>query len=82
VNSVLKKSNEFLGQDKRPFPDFEQFDEAAMPTISDVLIIISQYLSGFEKLRTENIAGDDSYHTDWYWKGTLIRTAPPKNLSN
>ena len=52
INSVLKKANAFLGKGRCPFPDFEQFDESAMPTISDFLVIVSQYLSAFEKLRT------------------------------
>ena len=43
VNSVLTKANSFLGKDRRPFGDFDCFDEAAMPSTSDVLVIISQY---------------------------------------
>ena len=42
VNSVLTKANNFLGKDRRPFGDFDCFDEAAMPSTSDVLVIISQ----------------------------------------
>ncbi len=84
VNSVLQKANTFLGETRKPFGDFGQFDEAAIPTTSDVLVMISQYLSAFEKLRTENIYLD--YDT-WYWSiddargGAMqMRTAPPKNL--
>ena len=55
VNSVLVKANTFLGNGKRPFGDFEQFDEAAIPTTSDVLVLVSQYLSALENLRAENI---------------------------
>lgn len=64
VNSVLKKSNTLLERNRLPFADFELFDEAALPSTSDVLIMISQYLSAFEKLRTENIRVDVG---GWFW---------------
>ena len=80
VNSVLKKANAFLGKERQPFADFESFDEATMPSTSDVLLIISQYISAFEKLRAENIYWD--YDEDrWCWSGgEKIPTAPPKKL--
>jgi hypothetical protein len=78
-NSVLTKANNFLGKDRQPFADFECFDEAAMPSTSDVLVIISQYLSAFEKFRTEHIR--DEGLGQWYWSGSgQIPTAPPKKL--
>ena len=64
VNSVLKKSNTLLGKNRLPFADFELFDEAALPSTSDVLVMISQYLSAFEKLRTENIRAGIG---GWFW---------------
>lgn len=77
VNSVLKKANSFLGKARLPFAEFELFDDAAMPSTSDVLVILSQYLSAFEKLRAENIYLSDA----WYWAGgDEIPTAPPKKL--
>jgi hypothetical protein len=80
VNSVLTKANNFLGKDRRPFADFECFDEAAMPSTSDVLVIISQYLSAFEKLRSENIRWDYD-EGRWCWSGgSKIPTGPPKKL--
>ena len=78
VNSVLVKANTFLGNDNKPFSDFEQFDDTALPSTSDVLVLVSQYLAAFEKLRAENIRTDGA---DWYWRGTEeIPTAPPKKL--
>lgn len=80
INSVLKKANTFLGEERRPFLDFQSFDEATVPSTSDVLIIVSQYMSAFEKLRAENIHWD--YDEDgWCWDGAeKIRTGPPKKL--
>jgi hypothetical protein len=78
VNSALVKANAFLGNERKPFDDFEQFDDTALPSTSDVLILVSQYLAAFEKLRAENIR-TEGY--GWYWKGPdEIPTAPPKKL--
>jgi hypothetical protein len=81
VNSVLKKANLLLGAERRPFADFESFDEAVIPSTSDVLVVVSQYLSAFEKLRAENIDDD---HEGWFWRvpegGRRIPTGPPKKL--
>jgi hypothetical protein len=82
VNSVLQKANTFLQMTRKPFADFQQFDEASIPSNSDVLVMVSQYLSAFEKLRTENIRWTS---TGWLWeaeddKEFSRRTAPPKIL--
>jgi len=69
-----------------PFAEFEFFDEVALPSTSDVLVMISQYLSAFEKLRTENIK---PLTGGWFWliedepENTRgMRTAPPKILQD
>ena len=83
VNSVLRKSNTFLGKKRLPFEDFEAFSEETMSTTSDVLMIVAQYLSAFEKLRTENIT---QHFGSWYWvieedsEEHRLQTAPPKHL--
>jgi hypothetical protein len=80
VNSVLKKTNSFLGSTRLPFADFESFDESIIPSTSDVLVILSQYLSAFEKLRAENVYWDYD-ENGWCWKGGgKIRTGPPKKI--
>jgi secreted Zn-dependent insulinase-like peptidase len=84
INSILKKANAFLGRNKRPFGDFEQFEEESMPSTSDVLMIISQYLSAFEKMRADNIYQKAGVR--WMWicadSDDDLRTAPPKKLEN
>lgn len=84
INSLLEKSNKLLGN-KKPFGDFDHFDETAMPSNSDVLLIVSQYLSSFEKLRSDNIRMDMGR---WYWnvqdanwKNERYRTAPPRKIN-
>lgn len=84
VNSLLQRANDFLSKPRRPFKDFEQFDEAAMPSNSDVLLVLAQYLSASEKLRTDNISTRHGY---WFWDAEddppdkpTIRTLAPKKL--
>lgn len=81
VNGILEKANELLGAEYKPFPDFEAFDLESIPTNSDVVMILAQYLNCMEKLRSDNI---EIGHGQWKWfiKGevTDIRTAPPKKI--
>jgi len=80
VNYALAKANSFLGATRVPFAEFQSFDESTMPSTSDVLMILSQYLSAFEKFRAENIYLD---YLTWYWDGPdKIPTAPPKKLKS
>ena len=87
INSVLKKANVLLAEDRRPFLDFEQFHEESMPSTSDVLMIVSQYQSAFEKLRADNAM---MKHGQWYWICSeddkygepSIRMATPKKLAD
>lgn len=83
VNKILKDTNLLLDTKHRPFDDFSMFDEETLPTNSDVVFILAQYLSCMENLRAENVQQMD-FSTNWYWviDGTLssIRTAPPKKL--
>jgi hypothetical protein len=65
--------------------DFEKFNEDDMPTNSDVTLILSQYLSCMEKLRTDNIvsAGHWEGHklvVSWFWKNTKIETSAPLKI--
>jgi hypothetical protein len=84
INSVLKKANALLGTNRRPFGDFEQFEEESMPSTSDVLMIISQYLSAFEKTRADNIYQKAGMRWIWICSDSPddLRTAPPKKLEN
>ncbi len=81
INQMLLDSNKFLQEKNLPFKGFLKFNEAELPTNSDVVFILSGYLSAFEKIRIENI--EESYGK-WYWKvgGELsdIRTSPPQTL--
>ena len=82
VNNVLAQANKLLCKKYKPFPDFELFEMDRIPTNSDVVIILAQYLNCMEKLRSDNIK---IYHGTWQWflngQETGIETSSPKKLT-
>ena len=82
VNQLVSAANEILNEDK-PFNDFTSFDEDDIPTNSDVVMMLTQYLNCFEKLRTNNII-KENFNPVWYWvvdgKISDIRTAIPEKI--
>ena len=64
VNELLTTANRIMPKERRPFPDFETFDEDELPSNSDVVVILSQYLSCIGKFEHENQYRDGSYR---YW---------------
>ena len=65
INSILSRANEILEDNYKPFPeDFTLFDEDDMPNNSDVVFILSHYLTSLEKLRCDNIKYEKR---KWYW---------------
>ncbi len=67
INSILSRANNILREEYKPFPDdFDLFDEDDMPNNSDVVFILSHYLTSLEKLRCDNIGYNNS-NFKWYW---------------
>lgn len=64
VNELLSTANKIIPKDRRPFPDFETFKEDDLPSNSDVVVILSQYLSCIRKFGGEN---KQLYDHKWYW---------------
>jgi len=81
LNSIIEEVNRFLPEEYIPFSSFEGFEEDALPSNSDAVFIISQYLGCLEKLRADNIM---HYGGEWYWRTggtrTEVRTGPPKKI--
>lgn len=84
TNALLEELNRFLSKSDRPIKGFEQFEESSMPSNSDVLIVLSQYLSALEKLRSDNVF---MFRGFWYWRAEdedterpTVRTFAPKKL--
>jgi len=65
INSILSRVNSILGEVYIPFPgEFEVFDKDEIPNNSDVVFILSHYLTSLEKLRCDNITHHDF---SWWW---------------
>ena len=64
INIVLGKANGILGQDYKPFDEFETFSEDDMPSNSDVVLMLSHYLRSTDKLRQNNT---EPYMGASYW---------------
>lgn len=81
VNKIISDSNELLGNDYKPFSDFDTFDENDLPSNSDAAMMLTQYLSCFEKLRADNVKQEVGR---WYWivdgKKSDIKTVMPKKI--
>ena len=50
INDVLAKINDLIGKDK-PYNDFDVFDEVALPSNSDALMIINLYINGMYRFK-------------------------------
>lgn len=79
INNIIINANQILQEKYRPFTDFEKFDEDELPTNSDVVMILAQYLYSMEKIRIDNIYEHSGY---WYWlvdgKKSSFETFAPK----
>jgi hypothetical protein len=62
VNKVLTRGNEILMGRYKPFEDFNIFDEDALPTNSDVTMILALYMEQAERFRSDNMI-----HSDYKW---------------
>ena len=83
INAIIAQANDLLKKDYIPLPGFTQFDSDMLPSNSDIVFVLSQYINCMEQLRAENITIDGSGR--WYWKAdgkkSDIRTALPKKLN-
>jgi hypothetical protein len=64
INEKLGEANTLLTGKHKPFNDFEKFDEDNLPTNSDVVFILSQYIDALEGWRSENVRKEQF---EWYW---------------
>lgn len=83
INAIIEQANELLQKEYIPLLNFTHFDTEMLPSNSDVVFVLSQYINCMEQLRSENISRD--VMGVWYWdvdgKQSNVRTAPPKKLS-
>jgi hypothetical protein len=79
INEKLQEANTFLIGSFKPLAEFELFGEADLPTNSDVVIVLAQYMEGLEGWRSAHVEYDSGDHR-WYWKtdgAKKARTEPP-----
>lgn len=81
VNKVLGLGNEILTGHYKPFEDFNVFDEDALPTNSDVTMILALYIEQAERFRSDNMIY--SSHR-WYYvingEASQIEGRPPTKI--
>lgn len=78
INKCLASGNEVLGENYKPFDDFNAFDNDDVPSNSDVTMVIAQYLEEAERYRSDNVMMSNG----WYYyklrgEKSSIRSAPP-----
>lgn len=66
INETLKKTTALLGDEYRPFPEFEVFSDDEMPTTSDVGMMLSQYLNSMGRFKNDHIYKGSDFK--WYWR--------------
>lgn len=64
INKLITDANNLLEECYIPFNDFSVFDEDSLPTASDVVLILSQYLKNMNKFRFDNTR---IKYGDCYW---------------
>lgn len=81
INEKLKEANEILSGKFKPFSSFTVFDSSALPTNSDVVVIVSQYLDCLEAWRCANIHNMPMEGYRWRTTDkTVIRTEAPSRF--
>ena len=80
VNKLIERLNEIMGQKYRPFEGFERFAFLAVPTYSDVVMMLGQYENCMDKMRYDNVYENSLGHWWWYINGekSYIMTRGPK----
>lgn len=76
INRVILKATSLLGDSFRPFEGFDQFDEDELPSYSDVVMMLAQYLRSMDACRVANTYYDgytpyrviDGKKSDWQTK--------------
>jgi len=69
VNEKLYEANKFLLPPYKPIEDFEVFDDSTLPSNSDVLMVLAQYLKCLELWRSSKLKRvKDTYGSHWEWK--------------
>lgn len=81
INKVVVRANDVLGADYMPFPDFSEFESDVVPSNSDVVLILGQYMEEAERFRSDNVM-----YSDYKWVYKLdgrpsdVISGPPSEI--
>ena len=83
VNNILAKGNSILTGHYKPLENFATFDESALPTNSDVTMVLALYNEQAERFRSNSMVHHD-HNYKWYYlvKGAAsqIEGSPPTKI--
>jgi hypothetical protein len=65
INVLLESANKIL-EAYKPFKDFDKFEESELPTNSDVVVVLSQYVAAVFLFRSDNTDRSPLKH-EWVW---------------
>jgi hypothetical protein len=65
VNQVLAQSNKLLKGDMKPLDGFNEFNLDVVPTNSDVVFVVAQYIECLDKLKSDNVKRES--FGSWQW---------------
>lgn len=84
VNELLAKANVLLGEEYRPLKDFTFFDDQELPSSSDVVFVLSQYLKVMDKFRFDHTTRSSIGLRFWIIENNQngLRTKHPKYLND
>jgi hypothetical protein len=86
INSVILRCNELFGKEFQPFEGFDQFQRDALPSTSDVTLVLSGYMQAAEKFRSDHIRQTSVGGVyGWFYEtldGEPVRAAPPAKLAH
>ncbi|MBK9997330.1 MAG: hypothetical protein IPO99_09355 [Nitrospira sp.] len=81
VNNILAKGNSILTGHYMPLENFTTFDESALPTNSDVTMVLPLYIEQAERFRSSNMV-----YRDYTWRylvngaASQIEGSPPTKI--
>lgn len=84
LNFAFTNANSFLEGEYRPFPDFELFDSDDLPTASDVVLMLAQYLRSMNTFRSDHSRKEEGLRT-YVWNttgGLRIEAKGPKRFND
>ena len=67
VNEKLAEANTILVGDYKPFGSFTAFDSENLPSNSDVVLVLSQYLTCLERWRSAHVYYEVT-DFEWHWR--------------